>query len=52
MNWRIEFYREADGTEPVKEFLMGLNIPSRQKIFSYLDLLEEKGTENGQEEWL
>lgn len=43
MNWWVEFYQEADGTGPVKEFLMGLNIPTRQKIFSYLDLLEERG---------
>ena len=32
MGWRIEFYQEADGKEPVKEFLMGLTIPTRQKI--------------------
>ena len=43
MDWQIEFYQEEDGTEPVKEFLMKLNISTRRKIFSYLDILEEKG---------
>jgi hypothetical protein len=43
--WQIEFYREADGTEPVKEFLQDPSLkPGELKQFqTRLLLLAEKG---------
>lgn len=44
-HWQIEFYREADGTEPVKEFLQDPSLkPGEKKQFqTRLSLMAEKG---------
>ena len=41
----IEFYAQADGTQPVVEFLRGLDRKMSAKVFRFLELLSEVGPE-------
>ena len=43
--WEIEYYEREDGTCPVKEFILSLDVKQRAKAARQIDLLEEKGTE-------
>lgn len=38
------FYDKPDGSEPVKEFLLSVDLKMRAKIFRTIDLLAENGT--------
>lgn len=42
--FEIVFYDKPDGSEPVKEFLMSVDLKMRAKIFRTIDLLAENGT--------
>lgn len=41
----IIFYELSDGTEPAKEFLLGLDIKMRAKMFRTIDLLAQNGND-------
>lgn len=41
--YEIEYYKDAKGNCPVKEFLNSLNPKMRAKVFGRLELLEEYG---------
>lgn len=43
MEWKIEFYRDKNDKEPVKEFLNGLSIPVRAKVVKLFNRLSEYG---------
>ena len=45
MAWKILFYESESGRSPVKKFLDNLQSKVQQKIFAYLKLLSEHGTE-------
>lgn len=42
--FEIVFYDKPDGSEPVKEFLLSVDLKMRAKIFRTIDLLAENGT--------
>jgi hypothetical protein len=42
-DWKIEFYREEDGTFPVRTWLDGLPEEVRGKVIARVDLLREGG---------
>ena len=42
-NWKIYFYETIDGKCQVKEFVLSRDKNNRQKIYSILTLLKEKG---------
>ena len=44
MKFEIEFYTKEDGSEPVREFLDGLDYKMRAKLIRTIDLLAEYGT--------
>jgi phage-related protein len=46
-NWRIEFYTVARGSSPVLEFINDLSEKERAKVYDYLRLLREFGTQLG-----
>lgn len=41
----VDFYRTEDGSEPVREFIQGLNIKLRAKVLSDLERLAMIGNE-------
>lgn len=43
--FEIEFFEKDDGTEPAKEFLMGLDVKMRAKMLRTIDLLATNGTD-------
>ena len=43
--FEIEFFEKDDGTEPAKEFLMGLDAKMRAKMLRTIDLLATNGTD-------
>lgn len=43
MNWEVEFYRKANGTIPVMNYLQSLNKKIGAKVFSEIELLEKHG---------
>lgn len=43
MQWKVLYYQTKTGDEPVSEFINGLSISVQRKIFTYLELLEQKG---------
>ena len=42
--FEIVFYDKPDGSEPVKEFLLSVDLKMRAKILRTIDLLAENGT--------
>ena len=45
--WAIEYYEDANGEQPVKEFIDALNIKEKAKVARTIDLLEEFGINLG-----
>ena len=43
MDWTIDFYKDAKGHEPVKEFLNSLSSAARAKVMRLIDLLAAHG---------
>lgn len=43
MAWGIEFYKDKNGTEPVKEFLNSLSLPARARVVKLFNRLTEYG---------
>ena len=41
----IEFYKKADGSEPAKDFVLGLPPKMRTKVYRTIDMLETNGTD-------
>ena len=41
MEWKVNYYTEENGTQPVKEWINGLDIKLRSKIFKSFELLEQ-----------
>ena len=42
-DFKVIFYRKEDGTEPAKEFLLGLEVKMRAKMARTIKLLEDNG---------
>jgi hypothetical protein len=42
VQWEIEFYKDRNGKEPLKEFLDGLPAATRARIVRLFNLLAEK----------
>ena len=43
MEWKVIYYPEQSGTQPVKSFIDGLSIREQAKTLAFIGLLEEKG---------
>ena len=43
MEWIVDYYRDAKGNEPVKEFLNSLSLPAKAKMMRLIELLTESG---------
>jgi len=43
MDWTIDFYKDARGHEPVKEFLNSLSPAARAKVVRLIDMLTAHG---------
>ena len=43
MEWIVDYYRDAKGNEPVKEFLNSLSLPAKAKMMRLIELLTERG---------
>ena len=43
MSYTVEYYEKDDGTFPVEEFILEQDSKVQAKIFSILEILEEKG---------
>ena len=41
--WAVEFYESRTGGCPVRDFLLGLDVPRRVKLVAVIRLLEEMG---------
>lgn len=41
----VEFFQEDDGSYPVEEFILSLDLKMRAKVFRTLELLEYKGND-------
>lgn len=41
--WKVIYYKNSDGTIPVKEFIDKRSIENKQKILSIIDYLQELG---------
>jgi len=41
MNWKIEFYKTQSGKSPIKNWLIGLDIKTKAKIFKNIEMLKE-----------
>ena len=41
--FEIVFYDKPDGTEPAKEFLLGLDVKMRAKMFRTIEMLKKNG---------
>lgn len=44
-NFKVIFYAREDGTEPVKDFILGLDKKMRAKVMKELKMLSLNGTE-------
>jgi phage-related protein len=44
MNWKVEYYKRENGTEPVAEFIGALPAKHAAKALWEIDLLEQLGT--------
>lgn len=44
-NFNVIFYKKADGTVPILEFLEGLNVKMEAKVARAIAILSEKGNE-------
>ncbi|MBP3197899.1 MAG: type II toxin-antitoxin system RelE/ParE family toxin [Butyrivibrio sp.] len=42
-NFVVDFYKEADGSKPLGEFVKSLNVKMKAKVVANLHLLEEYG---------
>ena len=45
MDWKVEYYKRANGKIPVLEFLLTLNPKMRAKAFNEIELLEKHGAD-------
>ncbi|HAK87581.1 MAG TPA: type II toxin-antitoxin system RelE/ParE family toxin [Nitrospiraceae bacterium] len=43
MDWTIDYYKDAQGNEPVREFLNSLHRPAHAKAMRLIDTLSEYG---------
>ena len=43
MDWIIDYYKDAQGNEPAKEFLNSLSITARAKAMRLIEFLSERG---------
>jgi len=43
MQWIVDYYKDAKGHEPVKEFLNFLSIPAKAKVMRLIEFLTERG---------
>lgn len=43
MNWTIDYYKDAQGKEAVKDFLDSLPLPAKAKVMRLIELLAEHG---------
>ncbi len=43
MNWKVEYYRDTKGNEPVADFIDSLPVGTRTKVFRLIDLLGDYG---------
>jgi phage-related protein len=43
MEWIIDYYKDAKGNEPVKEFLNSLSSPAKAKMMRLIEFLAERG---------
>lgn len=41
----VEFYEDTDGSKPVEEFLLKLDVKMRAKLLGILEILQEKGNQ-------
>ena len=42
-DFKVDFYREVDGTKPLGEFIKGLDLKMKAKVVANLHVLEEYG---------
>ena len=42
-NFKLDFYKNVDGTKPVGEFIRNLNLKIKAKVVGDLHILEEYG---------
>ena len=40
--YRVVYYKNAKGKEPVREYILGLQEKERVKIFAYIELLKDR----------
>jgi len=43
MQWIVDYYKDAKGNEPVKEFLNSLSTPANAKVMRLIEFLTERG---------
>lgn len=43
MNFQIRFYKDRRGKKPVREFIFSLPKKTREKIWSWIDILSKEG---------
>lgn len=43
MSWKVEYYINRRGESPVKEFLLGLDSRTQQKVMDSIDILAQSG---------
>jgi len=43
MQWIVDYYKDAKGNEPVKEFLDSLSLSAKTKMMRLIEFLTEKG---------
>ncbi|MDP3111169.1 MAG: type II toxin-antitoxin system RelE/ParE family toxin [Thermodesulfovibrionales bacterium] len=43
MEWIVDYYRDAKGKEPVREFLNSLSLPAKTKTMRLIEFLTEHG---------
>ncbi|MCR5833438.1 MAG: type II toxin-antitoxin system RelE/ParE family toxin [Selenomonadaceae bacterium] len=44
MNFQVDFYETEDGKQPIEDFLNELDVKTRAKMISLMEILQEKGT--------
>ncbi len=43
MEWIIDYYKDAKGNEPVKEFINSLSLSAKVKVMRLIEFLAERG---------
>lgn len=43
MDWIVDYYKDSEGREPVKDFLQSTSLPVQAKAMRLIELLAERG---------